>query len=475
MRTLKKGDLSIINKIMGPVLFGLCIWLLPHGVFDTFQSRAAIGTVLWMAYWWITEALDYAVTAFLPIIVNALFNLVDMKDVIANYASETILLLLGASILTVSWEIVGLDKRVACAFLSIVGTSLTTQILFWFLLSTALSTILPNAVVTATITPIAVSMLRYLGIEKVSESEPASIILMSIAWGAGIGGLASPLGGAMNLVVVNYIQELTGQEYMYMDWVIKFAPIMLVLIISNCLYLIWIKPKHEGLEGSKEYFVKVRKEMGKMSKEEISCLTIFVVATVLAFTRNLYASVLPGLKPAYVFIIAAVLSFLLKDSKGEPILRWKPIQGKVYWSLMYIFAGGLAVGTLLTKTGADVCIGNYVSQMGLTGGFVTVLVIITVTIILSDVTSNTATAAVAIPIVISVMNGIGVDPIPYVFVATIGVNLSYIMPTSVRSVPVGYGLKPSYMFKKGLLLTLIVIALMSVSAWFLLQNGWFAL
>ena len=115
--------------------------------------------------------------------------------------------------------------------------------------------------------------------------------------------------------------------------------------------------------------------MGKMSKEEIACLTIFVIATVLAFTRNLYASVLPGLKPAYVFIIAAVLSFLLKDSKGEPILRWKPIQGKVYWSLMYIFAGGLAVGTLLTKTGADVCIGNYVSQMGLTGGFVTVLVI----------------------------------------------------------------------------------------------------
>ena len=142
---------------------------------------------------------------------------------------------------------------------------------------------------------------------------------------------------------------------------------------------------------------------------------------------------------------------------------------------MYIFAGGLAAGTLLTKKGADVCIGNYVSAMGLTGGFVTVLVIIAVTIILSDVTSNTATAAVAIPIVISVMNGIGVDPIPYVFVATIGVNLSYVMPTSVRSVPVGYGLKPSYMFKKGLLLTLIVIALISVSAWFLLQNGWFAL
>ena len=473
MRTLKKGDLSIINKIMGPVLFGLCIWLLPHGVFDTFQSRAAIGTVLWMAYWWITEALDYAVTAFLPIIVNALFNLVDMKDVIANYASETILLLLGASILTVSWEIVGLDKRVACAFLSIVGTSLTTQILFWFLLSTALSTILPNAVVTATITPIAVSMLRYLGIEKVSESEPASIILMSIAWGAGIGGLASPLGGAMNLVVVNYIQELTGQEYMYMDWVIKFAPIMLVLIISNCLYLIWIKPKHEGLEGSKEYFVKVRKEMGKMSKEEIACLTIFVIATVLAFTRNLYAGWLANLKPAYVFIIAAVISFLIRDEKKEKILKWQQVQTKVSWSLMYIFAGGLAAGTLLTATGADACIGQWVSKLGLTGGFLTVAVIIMVTILLSDVTSNTATAAVAVPIVISVIKGIGSDPLPYVYIATIGVNLSYTLPTSIRSVPVGYGLKPSYMFRKGLWLTLIVICIMSVSAWWLMQKGWF--
>ena len=238
-----------IYLLIGPLLFVLCCLAIPESAFPALAERAAIGTVAWMAFWWVTAPIDYAVTAFLPIAINAIVTMCDMSAVISNYASETILLLLGASILTVSWEIVGLDKRVACAFLSIVGTSLTTQILFWFLLSTALSTILPNAVVTATITPIAVSMLRYLGIEKVSESEPASIILMSIAWGAGIGGLASPLGGAMNLVVVNYIQELTGQEYMYMDWVIKFAPIMLVLIISNCLYLIWIKPKHEGLEG----------------------------------------------------------------------------------------------------------------------------------------------------------------------------------------------------------------------------------
>ena len=466
-------DCVIFHRVFGVVLFLLCVCFLPHTIFTTFAARAAVGTVLWMAYWWITEAVDYAITAFLPIVVNALFTMADMSGVIANYASETILLLLGASILTVSWEIVGLDKRIACTFLSVIGTSLTTQILFWFLLSAVLSAVLPNAVVVAAITPIAVSMLRYLHINDVSKSEPASLILMSIAWGAGVGGLASPLGGAMNLVVVNYIQELTGKEYMYIDWVITFAPIMLLLLISNCIYLILIKPKDISLEGSKEYFTGVRRQMDKISRVECIYLMIFILATVLAFTRNLYADWFVNLKPAYVFIAAAVISFFIRDDKKEKVLKWQQVQTKVSWSLIYVFAGGLAAGTLLTETGADVCIGEWVSGLGLTGGFLTVFVIITVTILLSDVTSNTATAAVAVPIVISVIKGIGADPLPYVYIATIGVNLSYILPTSIRSVPVGYGLKPSYMFKRGLWLTLIVIGIMSISAWWLLQKGWF--
>ena len=99
-------DCVIFHRVFGVVLFLLCVCFLPHTIFTTFAARAAVGTVLWMAYWWITEAVDYAITAFLPIVVNALFSMTDMTKVIANYASETILLLLGASILTVSWEIV---------------------------------------------------------------------------------------------------------------------------------------------------------------------------------------------------------------------------------------------------------------------------------------------------------------------------------------------------------------------------------
>ncbi|PWM36080.1 MAG: Di-and tricarboxylate transporter [Clostridiales bacterium] len=473
---VKKGKKNFwLHIIVGPTLLLLCIYLLPASAFESFEARAAIGTVAWMAYWWITGPVDYAVTALLPIAVNALLSITDMSGVISNYASETILLLLGASVLTVSWEITGLDKRIAAVFLGLIGTSLTSHIIFWFLLSTVLSAVLPNAVVCATITPIAVSMLKYVGISEISGNRTGSLILMTIAWGAGVGGLASPLGGAMNLVVVDYIQELTGTEYMYSDWVIKFLPIMLLLIVSNIIFLLCVKPKKVQLSGSRDYFRQMRADMGKMSRNEIICLSLFLIATVLSFSRSLYSSVLPGLKPAYVFIICAILSFLVRNKEGERIMKWNYVQTKIVWSLIYVFAGGLAAGTLLTDSGADLCIGELVSGMGLTGGFVTVLVIVAVTILLSDVTSNTATAAVAIPIVISIINVIGLNPIPYVFIATIGVNLSYMLPTSIRAIPVGYGMSPSFMFKKGVVLTVILIALLSVSAWALLSTGWFNL
>ena len=101
--------------------------------------------------------------------------------------------------------------------------------IFWFMLSTLLSAILPNAVVCATITPIAVSMLKYIGEGDIANSRIGSKLLLYIAYGAGLGGLTSPLGGAMNLVTVDYLQQLTGKEYMYASWVVRFLPIMIVL------------------------------------------------------------------------------------------------------------------------------------------------------------------------------------------------------------------------------------------------------
>lgn len=139
------------------------------------------------------------------------------------------------------------------------------------------------------------------------------------------------------------------------------------------------------------------------------------------------------------------------------------------WDLIYVFAGGLAAGTLINNSGAAEAIGHVVASSNLDGGFTTVLVIVTLTVILSDITSNTATAAVAIPIVISIIQGIDKNPIPYIYIASIGVNLSYMLPTSIRAIPVGYGLEPKYMLKKGVPITIVVILLMSVMGYLMLK------
>ena len=458
-----------IYLLIGPALFLICAFFLPANIFETFASRAAIGTVAWMAFWWITGPVDYAVTGFLPIAVNAIFQLTDMSAVISNYASETILLLLGASIITVSWEETGLDKRIAARFLGFIGESVRNQIVFWFILSAALSSVLPNAVVCATMTPIAVAMLRYVGEGDIENSRIGSKLLLTIAYAAGMGGIASPLGGAMNLVTVDYIQQLTGEEYIYMHWVVRFLPIVAVLLITNILFLLRDVKKEETLGGSKEYFIRAYKEMPAMTFEEKCSLTLFAVATILAFTRQMYQDLLPGLKPAYAFIICAILAFLIVNKNGERVMKWKSAQTKIIWDLLYIFAGGLAVGTLISNTGAAQNIGDAVAALGLTGGLLTVFVIITVTLLMSDVTSNTATAAVAIPIVISIVQGIGLNPIPWIYIASIGVNLSYMLPTSIRAIPVGYGLSPKYMLKEGWKLSIIVIISLTAVAYLLLK------
>lgn len=458
-----------IYLLIGPALFALCTLLLPESVFETAAARSSVGTVAWMAFWWVTGVVDYAVTAFLPIALNALFKMADMSAVISNYASETILLLLGASILTVSWEETGLDRRIATVFLKMVGNSMRKQLVFWFMLSTILSAVLPNAVVCATVTPIAVSMLKYVGEGDIAKSKTGSKLLLYIAYGAGLGGLASPLGGAMNLVTVDYLQQETGQEYMYISWVWRFLPIMIVLIVSNIIFMLRNVKKTDKFEGYKDYFAEQAKAMPKMSMEEWAALILFLFATVMAFTRQFYQDILPGLKPAYVFIICAILSFLITHKSGEKLMVWKSVQKKIVWELMYVFAGGLAAGTLINNSGAADAIGKLVADMGLEGGFVTVLVIVVVTLLLSDVTSNTATAAVAMPIVISIVKGIGLNPIPWIYIASIGVNLSYMMPTSIRAIPVGYGLSPKYMLKEGWKMSVMVIVLMSVLGFVLLK------
>ena len=463
---------KIINLIVGVGLFFLSDWLLPKDLFTSSAARYSVGCVLWMAWWWITCPIDLAVTAFVPIIVNSLFNITDSASVLSQYANDTIMLILGASMVSASWEDSGLNRRIAITFLNLAGNSLRKQVIFWFLLSTAMSMLLANAAVAAALTPMAVSIINPEGgnEREAGKTVSGSFILMAVAWGAGLGGLATPLGGAMNLVVIDYLEMVSGQEYMYIDWVVRFLPVMVVLIVSNVLYLHFVVPGHIKIEhelNEEQYLVE---NQPKMSFAEKAGLALFLIAVVLSFVRPLYAELLPGLKPAYVYITAGVLSFVIPDrDSGKMVTDWATAERSINWGILYIIAGGLAAAEMLRATGADTMLGSAIFNSGFKSRLLLIFLFVSLPLIMSDITSNTATAAVFMPIVVTVTESLGLNPIPYIYMATIGVNLSYSLPTSVRAIPVGYGMPPGFMLRHGVKLSGIVIVLLVPLCWLMLE------
>lgn len=427
--------------------------------------RLALGTVLWMGVWWVTIPVSPAITAFLPVVVNALFSLTEMSGIISCYSAELIFLLAGADIITMAWEATGVDKRIAAHSLALVGTSVKQQVLVWFLLATLLSAILPNTVVAAVLCSIAMSMLRFVGEGDVKNSRTATLVLMAIVWGANNGGMMTPLGGAMNLVTVSYIEGYTGTEFIYTDWVIKLLPFAAAITLITAVFLLLIKCDKATLDGSKDYFKQLCRSFPKLSRAGWISLIVFTAAAALAFTRQLYQSVFPGLKPGFVFLTGGLLMFFLKDEKGEPVITWEKAEKDLMWGLFFLFAGGTALGALVNGSGAAEVFAELISNIQIESEFVLILMIVTLNVVLSDVINNTACAAVTIPIVIGIARGLGLPVIPYLWIATVSYNLSFSLPTSIRAIPIGYGLDPGFMFKKGAVLTVIMILTVSVIGW----------
>ena len=159
---MKLRKMSIFGFLLGPLLFGVSLLLLPNGLF-TFEARGAMGLMLWMMTWWIFRPVYLGVTALLPVAVNAIFGFVPMDSVIASYAKPIFFLLLGTNFFAIAWEKTGVDRRIALRSLMFIGVDLRRQVLVWYVVATVLSMFLANVVVTATLATIALSMLAFVG------------------------------------------------------------------------------------------------------------------------------------------------------------------------------------------------------------------------------------------------------------------------------------------------------------------------
>ena len=218
----------LIYIILGPVLLILCSVAL-NGVFGAAGSQA-IGVALWMIFWWITRPVHITVTAIVPPIVNAFLNMIPMADVLANYSSESIVLVFASGLIICPWAAIGLDRRIALKVLSIVGPSMKSQTIVWLSATVIFSCVLPKIAVVTLFCPIAVAMLKAAGYEDITEG-PGVPIMLAISWGVSLGGGGTPLGGAMNQVAISALQDFTGNEFMYSDWLIHIIPYTILATI----------------------------------------------------------------------------------------------------------------------------------------------------------------------------------------------------------------------------------------------------
>lgn len=446
----------------GPLVY-IAIVMAPFEGVDP-SARSGIGLVIWMALWWITTPVPISVTAFVPLVVGSITPYVAVEDVLRFYASPIVILLIGANMITVAWASSGLDKRIALFVLSKFGTTVKYQIIIWFILSIFLTMFLPNTVVATAFVPIVLSMLRYVGIDKdqLSTNQIATGFLLAIAWGTSIGGFGSPLGGAMNLVTINLIQDLvTGEEFMFFAWVVRMFPLLILLSIPILIYLFSFPYETNVLEGSKDYYSKAYSNLSTFSQGEKWSLIIFVLAIVTVFMRPLYAELIPQLEPAYVFLVFGLATFVAPAGKNKRLLTWEYAESRMMWGLFYLFAGGIALGNYIGLSGADELLVRILSPAIGGGGLLTVAVFGALALLLSNVSSNTAACAVVIPLVIHSTQAMGINPIPYAYIATVAANAGLILPTSAgRAVAVGYGLNSRIMASRGLFLSGFLYAIL---------------
>lgn len=446
--------------LFGPAIFIASVLLFSHGL--STPGAQAMGTLLWMIFWWVTRPVHVAVTSLLPIVINALLNIVPMSSITVQYFSDSIILIFGSGLLCLPWASVGLDRRVALKVLSLIGPSMKSQITVWFLASIVTSTIFPNVMVCALFTPIAVAMLAASGYDDIPSCKPAVPILLAIGWGVGIGGVGSPLGGAMNLAAISILQSKIGHEFMYIDWLIRMGPFFILISLVSLACMLLMPMEVKRLDGTRDWFVRQYRELGPMTRDEKICAALFFAGLLGAFTRPLYASLFPALSPAYLYLILGAVCFVITSANKGPMLTWELAEKETMWGMLILFGGGLALGQMINDSGASAGIANLITRMSLDGGLLTIVVFTVLARLLSETTNSTASAAVVLPIMLGFTSKLGLNPIPYWFITVMAFNAEFMLPISVRAIPVSYGLDARKMLKGGLVMAVVHIVMVVI-------------
>ncbi len=463
---------KITGLVAGPVVFAVLYFLpFPSLSHKAHMLLCVIGLVL---VFWLTEALPIPVTALLGAVLNIVLGVAPAKEVFSPFAHPLVFLFIGSFILAEAISLHGLDKRFSLAILSIRFLERNPSgLLFAFgIIAAGTSMWVSNTASTAMMLPIAMGILSAIG-DAVTPRDGfnlnrfSTMMMLMIAYGASVGGIATPVGTPPNLIGIGMIDTLVGVKIGFFEWMGFAVPITIVMFLFLFLLL--------GLFGGygnvrldiREYIEKNRSLLGTWSRAEINTaiafsLTVFlwilpsVVGMILGKSHPLSELLSARLNAGVVALAGAVLLFILPVSLRECrfTMTWKHAVG-IDWGTIVLFGGGLSLGKLMFSTGLAENFGRWLTEFsGVSSVWGLTAMGIMFAIILSETTSNTASANMVIPLIIAIAQSMNIPALPPALGACLGASFGFMLPVSTppNAIVYGSGMVPILaMVRKGVL------------------------
>lgn len=448
------------------------------------QAQAMLGMTLWMAIWWITEAMPIAGTAILPLILMPLLGLLKIDAVSANYMHPTVLLYMGGFLLATGIEKWNLHKRIALNIINLLGTDLRRIVLGFILATGFLSMWISNSATALMMLPIGLAVVgqfkEQLGNSNESlASHLGKNIMLGIAYAASIGGMATLIGTPTNAILSAVVKEMYDYSIAFDEWMLFGLPFSLILLGICWYYLVSFGnplPKNFRLGDAKSVVNQQLKALGKITFEEKIVLAVFGLVCFSWITRSFFlAKLIPGIDDTIIVLIGVVLLLLLPSSRsGERILDWKTAE-KIPWGVLILFGGGLALAEGFKETGLAEWIGQKFTLIEGVGFFVLLLIIISSVNFLTEVTSNVATASMLLPILASVAIKLDLHPFGLMVGATLAASCAFMLPVATPPNAVVFGsgyLQMKDMVKAGLWLNILSILIITLMIYYILPWLW---
>lgn len=464
-------------------------------------AKLTAATAVLMATWWMTEALPIPATALVPLVIFPVLSPeVGFDDVGASYGNNIIFLFMGGFMLALAMQRWDLHKRIALAIVDRIGASPSLLVLGFMVATGFISMWVSNTATAVMMLPIGVSVLVLVnrlrledaerkgeepgeGVDPAPDEEgPASsavrsnfgtALMLGIAYAASIGSLATIIGTPPNALLAAHMSQEFGITLGFGRWMVVGAPIAAVFLLIAWLLLtkVLFRPEISEIPGGAELIREERRKLGRISSGELRVLGVFVLAALSWVFIPLIWQVLeagdPPIGDAGIAMVVALALFVLPAgaARGVRLLDWDAAV-KLPWGVLLLFGGGLALSAQFSSSGLTAWIGEVTAGIG---GLPVVLVVAIVAagiLFLTELTSNTATAATFLPVATAVAVGIGVDPMLLAIPVALAATCAFMLPVATPPNAIAYGsgyVRIPQMAGAGLWLNLIGIVLITAT------------